>query len=302
MTKQIVITGGSGFIGSQLLHLWLSQGHKVYALTRRPVQLQQRWVDYADQLYTFQSFDELGLESVDWVVHLAGEGIADRLWTKHRKSLLAASRIGVTNKLARWLDERNINAEVVISGSAIGIYGAGDDWVDEETTTFANDFAAELCQKWEQSALALQKHCKRLVIVRTGIVLGNSGGLLKRLRLPFLIGLGGRLGKGLQITSWIHIEDYCRAIEHLLNQSESQGIYNLVNENPVNNRDFTRELAAALNRPAFMHVPAIALRLLLGELSQLLLSGQKVKPKRLLAEGFNFVFPDISDALKNITK
>lgn len=299
MPKNILITGGSGFIGSQLMTTWFEDGHNIYVLTREPQRLVQRWHQYAEQLQAFSRFADLQVEQLDWIVNLSGEGIADRLWSERRKQRLLDSRIEVTNQLASWLRYKNIQVPVIISGSAIGIYG-DSDIVDETSALPGSDFAATLCKRWEDSAIQLEQQCQRLVLVRTGIVLGKGGGMLKRLILPFSLALGGRLGSGQQGFSWIHMEDYCRAIQHLLLNDQSSGAYNLVAGDQIDNREFTRALAKVLKRPAIMHVPSFVLKILLGELSALLLTGQKVKPMRLTAEGFDFVYPDINVALKNL--
>ena len=299
MPKNILMTGGSGFIGSQLMTSWLAEGHKLYVLTREPQRLTQRWFEYEEQLHAFSRFSDLQVEHLDWIINLSGEGIADRLWTERRKQQLLDSRIEVTNQLASWLRYKGMQVPVIISGSAIGIYG-DSGVVDETDPLSANDFAATLCKRWEESAIQLERQCQRLVLVRTGIVLGNNGGMLKRLLLPFSFALGGRLGSGQQGFSWIHMKDYCRAIQHLLLKEQSRGVYNLVAGDQIDNREFTRALAKTLKRPAIMHVPSFVLKIMLGELSGLLLTGQKVKPMRLKSEGFDFVFPDINVALRDL--
>jgi len=301
MPKNILITGGSGFIGSELMARWLAEQHQLYVLTRKPDKLMSRWQQYSGQVHAFSRFSDLKATQLDWIINLSGEGIADRPWTSRRKQQLLDSRIDVTNQLASWLRHHEITVPVIISGSAIGIYGdCGLNSVDEGAVLAHQDFAASLCQQWEQSAMQLEGRCQRLVLVRTGIVLGKGGGMLKRLLLPFSLALGGRLGDGQQGFSWIHMEDYCRAIQHLLLNDQSSGVYNLVAGDEINNQQFTRALASVLRRPAFMHVPSLLLKTLLGELSGLLLTGQKVKPMRLKSEGFGFVYPDINVALRDL--
>lgn len=302
--KRYVMTGGSGFIGSHLMKQWLSDGIHLRVLTRNPDALLKRWSDYPDQLVAVSDWENMPADPVDVVVNLSGEGIADKRWTDARKQALRDSRIRVTDDLVRWMKQHNLQADIVLSGSAIGIYGdAGDVICTEESGSFSGDgdFAANLCREWENSSVHLADHAQHVCVLRTGVVLGRDGGMLSRLTLPFSLGLGGRLGAGEQYLSWIHIEDYCHAIDWII-KNNIEGAINMTAPEPVTNADFTRALAGTLKRPAFFHAPSCILKTVLGEMSSLLLGGQKVVPQRLQSEGFHYAYPDISSALHNIYK
>ena len=300
MSKNILITGGSGFIGSHLIEQWLQDGHSIQVLTREPDKVIHRW---EGQVAAQDEFSKMR-GPIDWVVNLAGEGIADQRWTESRKQVLRDSRIGVTERLVKWAEDTNQQFEVVLSGSAIGIYGGSDGSPDQQTMTEASpegeDFAAKLCRDWEYAALPLEKISQRLVLLRTGLVWGEHQGMLKRLWFPFNMGLGGVIGSGDQYLSWIHIHDYCRAVHQLLNDSDVEGPINMTAPVPVTNRTFTEELSETLKRPALMPMPGCAARLAFGEMSDLLTKGQRVIPRRLQEMGFRYDYPEAQKALDAI--
>lgn len=300
MGKRILITGGSGFIGSRLVSAWRLVGHDISVLTRQPGKVRQRWpgITAVDDLNELEG-------RFDWVVNLAGEGIADQRWSEERKAILRASRIALTEDLVAWAKRTHQNFEVVVSGSAIGYYGgkhgkAGEAWLDE-TSDNGGDFAARLCRDWEMAVQPLADHCKRLVIARTGVVLGAEGGMMKRLWLPFRMGMGGQIGDGSQYLAWIHIDDYCRAIHGLLDgQLSLSGVVNMTAPEPVTNTEFTHSLATALGRLALLPMPTPMVKLLFGEMSTLLLDGQRVAPAVLKQAGFEWQFRQIDSALGNL--
>jgi uncharacterized protein (TIGR01777 family) len=245
--------------------------------------------------------DDIGSQHVDAVINLAGAPIADRPWTRKRKMLLWDSRITLTEQLITWLERREQKPDVLISGSAVGWYGdGGERELDEESAPVSEDFASQLCIAWEETAQRAEAFGIRVVLLRTGLVLANEGGMMQRLLPPFKLGMGGPIGNGRQWMPWVHIEDQIAAIDFLLNREDAQGPYNACAPSPVRNRDFAKTLAALLHRPAFMPMPAVALRLLLGELSILLLGGQRARPNRLQAAGFTFRFTDLHAALENL--
>lgn len=298
MNRHILITGGTGFIGSRLVERWLEQGHQITVLTRRPLVAAKRWQQPVNAV---ASLDALGDVSFDTLVNLAGEGIADARWSDSRKQTLRDSRIRLTESLVQWSVRTGQKYEVVLSGSAVGFYGAFDGQQSTPLTEKApagRDFAAQLCDDWESAAQGFSLIAGRLVTLRTGLVLGQ-GGMLERMRLPFLLGLGGRLGDGQQMMSWIHREDYCNAVDFLLN-SDLSGAVNMTAPVPVTNADFTRSFASALHRPALLPAPAFALKLMLGEMSDLLLKGQMVVPDVLQSAGFEFAYPTLRDALTQL--
>ncbi len=299
MSKRILITGGSGFIGSRLVSQWLADGHQVSVYTRRPDAVRQRWPQLEQAASRFDDFHG----PFDWLVNLAGEGIADQRWSEARKQVLRNSRIELTDTLAQWAINTGQRFEVVLSGSAIGIYGALEGTAEQqqvdEQSPYGSDFSANLCAEWEQAAAPLKPLAQRLVLLRTGVVLGPGGGMLKRLWLPFSLGLGGRIGSGEQYLSWIHMDDYLGAIDFLLHQPV-EGAVNMTSPYAQTNAQFSRTLAATLKRPALLPVPGCPLKLALGEMSDLLLKGQKVQPVVLQQQGFEFHFPQLADALGDI--
>lgn len=300
MSEHILITGGTGFIGSALVDRWLASGAVITVLSRRPRWVQQRW---RGRVACATSVQALG-GRYDVLVNLAGEGIADRRWSRSRKQALCDSRIALTDALVHWARLTGQRFRVVLSGSAVGYYGSRsgeEDHPVRESDVAGTDFAARLCSGWESAALPLQGISERLLILRTGIVLGPHGGMLQKLWLPFSLGLGGVIGAGTQQLSWIHLDDYCEAVD-FLRHSDLRGAVNMTAPQPVSNRDFTRALAGALSRPALAPLPAFAARLLFGEMSDLLLKGQQVLPERLQQAGFQYRYPGLPEALQQIVQ
>lgn len=297
MVERILITGGSGFIGHHLVERWLRQRHEVTVLTRRPDWVKAQWPGV-------RAISRLGEASghFDRLINLAGEGIADKRWSRARKQALLDSRVALTEELVAWARSTRQQFRVVMSGSATGYYGASERQHGAaltEKSPAGLDFAAQLCRQWEQAAQGFRQHTRHLVLLRTGVVMGADGGMLSRLWLPFKFGLGGRLGHGEQVLPWIHLQDYLNAVEYLVTSPVS-GPVNLVAPNPVTNRVFTQALAQALQRPALLPMPGWTVRLLFGEMSLLLLQGQAVEPRVLQQSGFRFRHPDIGPALEAV--
>lgn len=296
----ILLTGGTGLIGRRLCRQWLADGHRLTVLSRQP---QRVAALCGEQVRGIADFAEYGDEPLDAVVNLAGEPIADKPWSAKRKAVLWDSRVRLTERLVAWLESRSQRPSVLINGSAVGWYGdAGERPLEENSSAAGEDFASELCLAWEQIAREAESLGVRVVLVRTGLVLAPEGGFLKRMLPPFRMGLGGQLGSGRQWMSWIHIEDQIALIDFLLRQADAQGPYNACAPQPARNRDFTRELGRALHRPTVLGVPGFALRLMLGELSVLLLGGQRVVPRRLLDAGFSFRFTELPAALDDVLR
>jgi len=236
------------------------------------------------------------------VINLAGAPIADRPWTAARRNLLWASRVTLTEQLLTWLGTREQRPHVLISGSAVGWYGdGGERELTEASPPVREDFASQLCIAWEETAQRSQAQGIRVVLVRTGLVLASDGGFLSRLRVPFKLGLGGPLGNGRQWMPWVHIDDQVALIDFLLQHNDASGPYNACAPEPVRNREFAKRLGRALHRPALLPVPALLLKAGLGEMSTLLLGGQRARPVRLLAAGFTFRFNDLQSALDNLS-
>lgn len=295
---KILITGGTGFIGRTLCHRLLDPGHELIVLSRRPDQVTKLC---GESVTALSNLEDLSSEEIfNAIINLSGEGIADRLWTKKRKQKLLDSRINITEQLIAYVARARQKPSVMISGSAVGYYGSNSKSESDETTDNPDDFAQQLCKQWEAAAEPVREHAVRLCILRTGLVIGNDGGFVKRMLLPFKLGLGGRLGDGKQWMSWIHKDDLIAIIELLLTSSDLEGNFNATAPEPVTNADFSLCLAKNLKRPAIFPVPAIVLKLLLGEMSQLLLGGQKVIPERLTEQNFHFQFESLDSALKAI--
>lgn len=293
---RILVTGGTGFIGRALCRELSTAGHRLLVLSRRPQRVPllcghgAAAVDKLDHLAPEESFDA--------VVNLAGEPIVGRRWTAARKRALWDSRIGLTEQLVDCIARSKTKPSVLLSGSAVGYYGdQGDRLLDESSPAMADDFGHRLCAAWEAAADKARGLDVRVCILRTGLVLGPGGGLLQRMLPPFRLGLGGTLGSGTQWMSWIHLHDHVRAMITLMESPELSGTFNLTAPNPVTNREFTACLAGKLHRSALLPLPSRLLKLLFGEMADLLLGGQRVVPRRLTEAGFRFRYDSLESAL-----
>lgn len=300
--KNLYVTGGTGFIGAKLCEQWLarSPAHHVYVQTRTPekyIALHQKGSGGNDRVHYVSSPKEIENAEINALANLAGAGIADKRWSQKRKAELKASRIDLTEKLSH--DFKTFMPRVVVSASAIGYYGIGDQTFDESASA-GQGFAAEICKEWEEAAQKLKSENTRLCVMRLGVVLGHGGALNKLLPL-FRLGMGGPIGDGNQWFSWVHIDDVIKAILFAIDSESCEGRFNLTAPKPERQKDFATTLGAALHRPAFIPTPALALKLIFGQMAQeLLIGGQKVIPQVLLNKGFEFDYPNIELALKNI--
>lgn len=288
----ILITGGSGFIGRQLIRDCLASGASVSVLTRDPAaaaRVLPRTVRLLRQLPQ--------TDPPDAIVNLAGENLTSGRWTPARKQAFRVSRVDFTRHLVDWLQGLPPAPRTLVSGSAIGYYGARGDERLDETAAAADDFAATLCRDWEAEARRAEALGVRVCTLRIGIVLDRDGGALANMLPPFRLGAGGPMGSGRQWMSWIHRRDLVALIRWLIENPSTSGAYNGTAPEPVRNQDFARALGRALNRPALLPMPAGALHLMFGEMADLLLTGQRVVPARALAEGFDFEYPDLPAAL-----
>lgn len=294
----ILITGGTGFIGSALTGKFLEQGHHVTILSRSREKVTTL---FAGKVTPLTDLGRLSAQdSFDVVINLAGAPIFAQRWSERRKKILCDSRIALTEKLVNAIAVMEQKPQVLISGSAIGYYGDQGDKVLTEQSKGMDDFPHRLCADWERAALQAEQLNVRVCLIRTGLVLGRGGGLLKQMLLPFKLGLGGRIGNGKQWMSWIHLQDWLSIAETMIGVPTMQGAYNATAPNPATNRQFTEALAKALKRPACLPIPAFALETLLGEMSELVLGSQRVLPDRLLKQGFQFAYTDLTDALTDI--
>ncbi len=296
----ILLTGGTGLIGRALCRHWLQQGHQLCVWSRSPERVEALCGEGVRGIGRLEDYGQAPLHAL---INLAGEPIAERPWTHKRKALLWSSRIALTEQLLAWLQARESRPQVLISGSAVGWYGdGGERELDEDSPPVIEDFAAQLCGAWEETAQRAEALGMRVVLLRTGLVLARDGGFLKRLLPPFRLGLGGPIGNGRQWMPWIHLDDEIGLIDFLLQRDTCHGPYNACAPQPVRSREFAHSLGHALHRPAVLPVPASVLRLGLGELSELLLGGQKAVPQRALAEGYRFRFTDLDSALADLFK
>lgn len=297
---RILLTGGTGLIGRALCRKWAAQGHEVLVWSRTPHDV----AALCSGAVGVAELRELSTAApLDAVVNLAGAPIADRRWTATRRAVLTQSRIDLTRSLVDWLATLPQRPRVLISGSAVGWYGNGQEVVlDEDSAPQRPDFGSLLCAAWEQEALRAQALGLRVVLLRTAAVLSPQGGMLARLRLPFSLGLGGRLGNGKQWMPWIHLADEVGLIDYLLHHEECEGPVNACAPQLLRNTEFTAALAHALHRPALLPVPAFALKLGLGEMSNLLLAGQRLQPQRAQAWRYHYQFPHIGGALQDVLR
>ncbi len=293
---KILITGGTGFIGRELCRLFSDQNHTVTVFSRDPVAGSRVIGDKADFITSLDSLTPA--DHFDAIINLAGAPVFGGRWTEKRKRLIRDSRIQTTAKLIEFIGRSDKPPGVLISGSAVGYYGNQGDILIDETSASHDEFSHQLCRDWEAAAEKARQHGVRVCILRTGLVVGKEGGFLKPMILPFRLGLGGHLGSGLQWMSWIHIEDHIAMVRTLLEDSTLDGIFNATAPNPVTNREFTRTLAHVLRRPALLPMPAGVLRLMLGEMSDLLLGGQRVMPVRFQQAGFQFRYLQLEPALR----
>jgi len=248
------------------------------------------------------SIESGALEAQDAVVHLAGVGIGDHRWTEDHKRAVLDSRVKGTTLLARTLASLSDKPRVMASGSAVGYYGLRGDEVLSEDSSPGTGFLTEVCQQWEAATAPAEDAGVRVVHLRTGIVMSPDGGALKRMLLPFRLGLGGRIGNGKQWWSWVSIDDEVDAILHLIDTSTQRGAVNLTAPNPATNAEFTRTLNRVLRRPTLLPTPTFALRAMFGKeaVDEMFLGGQRVIPARLQADGYGFRHPDLEGALRHL--
>lgn len=295
---RILLTGGTGLIGRALCQHWHQQGHQLWVWSRHP-HLVPALCSGAQGIAHPQELD--GAAPLDAVVNLAGAPIADRPWSAARRELLWHSRVDLTRTLVDWMGRQPTPPRTLLSASAVGWYGdRGDQALDESSPPGGQDFGSRLCMAWEQEAERAAQAGTRVAVLRIAPVLASQGGMLARLRPPFRLGLGGRLGSGQQWMPWIHLDDLVALFDHLLRHTECRGAFNACAPEALRNADFTRALARALHRPAVLPAPAWALRLALGEMAVLLLGGQRLAPQRTQRSGFVWSYPRLEQALAQV--
>ncbi|HEX4494164.1 MAG TPA: TIGR01777 family oxidoreductase [Thermoanaerobaculia bacterium] len=301
---RIVITGGSGLIGSALAREMGGAGHEVVVLSRDPSRVKSlspntRPVHWDGR--TAGDWAQL-LDADTAIVHLAGDGVASGRWTDEKKRRIRASRVESGQAVLAAVRQAKTPPRVLLQGSAVGYYGDCGDEVVDESHPPGDDFLARVCVEWEASTAAVSALGVRRPVLRTGIVLSDEGGALPRMAFPFRLLAGGALGNGRQWVPWIHVADEVGAIRFLIERDDADGPFNLTAPAPLTNRDFARALGHALSRPSFAPAPGFALRFLLGEMADALLHGQRAVPKRLQELGYAFRYAEAAGALTDLLK
>jgi uncharacterized protein (TIGR01777 family) len=302
---KIVVAGGTGFIGVPLCNELVGKGHSLIVLTRSgsaadsPNRTSVPWQPGSPGAWEHVLAEVL--DGVDGVINLAGAPIADRRWSERQKQKLRSSRIETTRALVTAIGRTKKNPAFLLNASAVGYYGPrGDELVTEESGP-GRDFLAGLCADWEEEAKKAEAHGVRVIRLRTGIVLGKGGGALSKMVLPFKLFIGGPLGTGRQWMPWIHIEDEIGMIRFLMENNDARGAINACAPNPVTMKEFCLTLGKVLHRPCWAPVPAFALRLLLGEMAEMLLTGQRAMPAAAERLGYRFRHPELLDALRTLS-
>ncbi|GAB3235292.1 TIGR01777 family oxidoreductase [Hymenobacter seoulensis] len=296
MSRKVLITGGTGMIGTRLAEMLIDAGYEVALLSRTPGASRYRGFRWNPLAGTI---DEAAVTYADYIINLAGSSVSDGKWTQERKREILSSRLAGTQLMARELAKKNHHVQAFISASAIGIYGDRDnEVVNEETLPATDDFLAQVCQQWEAAAHNVAEDGIRTAIFRIGIVLSPEGGALVPLARTVKMMAGAPLGSGKQYMSWIHLDDLCRLFIQAMEEPQWQGTYNAVAPNPVTNQVFTETLADVLHRPLVLpKVPEFGLKLMMGEMSEIVLASQRVSAEKVLHQGFSFEYPKLREAL-----
>jgi uncharacterized protein (TIGR01777 family) len=299
-SMNIVIAGGTGFLGRPLTAALVASGHQVTVLTRAATAGAARTMAWTPDGSANGVWPAV-IDGSDVVINLAGESIAGKRWTPAQKARILESRVHATRSLVAAVERATRPPAVFVSGSAVGFYGPHQDQIITEQTAAGHDFLADVCVRWEKEASRLEGTATRVVYVRTGLVLERDGGALPQMLPPFWFGAGGPVGSGQQYWPWIHRDDWIELIQFLIATTTATGAVNATAPHPVTNREFASALGRALHRPAFMPAPGFALKLLLGEMADaLLLSGQRAVPAKAESLGYTFRFKTLDDALRAI--
>jgi uncharacterized protein len=292
----ILITGSSGLIGTALKESLISMGHTVFPMQRSESCIEPFYWQPSENIIKFDESIQ-----IDTVIHLAGANIAGGRWNDKRKKIILDSRVIGTNLLVNALAKLQNKPKVLISGSAIGFYGdTGDGWVDESSNP-GTGFLSNVCQRWEKATEPASEAGIRTVHMRIGVVLSLLGGALKKMLLPFKLGLGGIVGNGSQYMSWVSIDDITSMIQFIIENETINGAVNLVSKNPITNKAFTKTLGSVLSRPTVFPLPAFAARMVFGEMADsLLLSSTRVFPKKLSEAGYKYINDDLEKTIKSL--
>lgn len=306
--SSVLITGGTGLIGKELTKRLVAKGYEVIILTREIKEKTppQSGVSYALWDVKAQTIDLQAVAKADHIIHLAGAGIADERWSEKRKEEIKNSRVDSSKLIVQALKDHPNKVQTVVSSSAIGWYGDDKDLKSKQAFTedmpADSGFLGETCKLWEESMQPVEALGKRLVRIRTGIVLSNDGGAFKSFKLPVKFGIAAILGNGKQVISWVHIADICNMYIYALENPWLKGPYNAVAPHPVSNKSFTIQLATKLKGKFYVpiHVPAFVLKTMLGEMSVEVLKSTTVSSQKIEQAGFVFQYPDLPSALKNL--
>jgi uncharacterized protein (TIGR01777 family) len=303
----VLITGGTGLIGSAITTSLLEKNYEVIVLTRNPEKYQPASnISYAKWEIEKKFIDEAALAKADYIIHLAGANVGDKRWTAKRKKEIVDSRVQSGELLVKVLSESQNKIRTVVSASAIGWYGPdkfSKNGKFTETDPAYSDFLGQTCVQWEKSIEPVARLNKRLVKLRTGIVLSNKGGAYPEFKKPLQFGVAAILSSGKQVISWIHIDDLVRAYIHALENEKVSGVYNAVAPQPTTNKQLTLEIARAAKKAFYIpiHVPAFALKIVLGEMSIEVLKSATVSSKKLQDERFTFLFPSVESAIRELS-
>ncbi|ELR69530.1 Cell division inhibitor [Fulvivirga imtechensis AK7] len=298
--KRVLITGGTGLIGSRLTELLLEKNYEVRYLSRSPGKVNN--VEAFEWDVKKQTMDTSAIAGVTGIINLAGAGVADKRWNQDRKKLIMASRTRSTALLKDTLRDIPNQVKVVVSASGINYYGYDTGGVvKKEASRFGDDFLATVTKAWEAEADLIADLDIRVVKMRIGMVLSRDGGALDKMKMPIKYGLGAPLGSGDQYVSWVHIDDLCRMFIYAIENENISGAYNAVTPYPVTNKQLTKEIGKALGKPVFLpKVPAFALKLALGEMASMVLGGVRASPEKIMTEGFEFKYPGLKEALSDL--
>ena len=296
----ILITGGTGLVGKALSKRLIAEGHEVRILSRNP--------QSSSSIKSFywnvekNEIDEKAFDGVEHIVHLAGSGIADHRWTNKRKQDIIDSRVNSMRLITEVVKRKNIQLKSFVGASAVGIYGmTTSEKIFTETEKGKDDFLSQTCIQWENAYQDIQTLSNKNCIIRIGVVLSKDGGALKRLLPLFNLGLGSAVGSGKQYMPWIHLNDLVSVFYEALFNSNYKGIYNAVSTEETTNQSFSKQLAKSLSKPFFLpNVPSFILKLVFGEMANVLLEGSRVSNQKIINSGFQFKFPILSSALQNI--
>lgn len=302
---KVIIAGGSGFIGSRLIQRLNDAKHDVVLLSRNPGAIRSyengalKIVQWDGR--TVGSWSQF-IDGADVVINLAGENIAAKRWSEKQKIRLVNSRIESTRTIIQSINNAKKKPRVLVNASAVGFYGNDGDGDVAEAQTKGEGFLSDLCEQWEREAQDAEKSDLRVVLLRIGVVLDSSGGALKKMLLPFKLFIGGPLGSGKQWFPWIHREDVINIILFALEKQSLSGAVNVASPSPVTMNEFSSLLGKAIGRPSWMRVPSFMLKLMLGEMSEMLIGGRRIIPKKLLDNGFVFQHPDLEATLDSLFK